>query len=98
MTYSTFDILSLKPEDTPDYMTDAWLGFILFAGGETLICEQFKKDTGLTFQAATSPLDQMIDKATGHDEHLIREFVLWVNKALWGPMDGPDGDTLPEEQ
>lgn len=98
MTDSTFDILSLLPKDTPDYMTDAWLGFVLFAAGEVQVCEQFKKDTGLVFKAATSPLDQMIDKATGHDEHLIREFVLWINKTLWGPINEPDGDTSPEEQ
>lgn len=98
MTDSTFDVLSLMPKDTPDYMTDAWLGFVLFAAGEEQICEQFKKDTGIAFKAATNPLDQIIDQATGHDELLLKEFVLWLNKTLWGPMDGSVGDTSPKEQ
>jgi hypothetical protein len=54
-------------------------------------------DTGLAFKTATSPLDQMIYSATGYDEHLLREFVLWIKKNVRGPISGPDGDNSPEE-
>lgn len=86
MTAPAFDLLSLRPADTPEYMTPAWLGLIRFALGDDDMLALFRVDTGETWKPASDPLGAMIDKATGADVAFLRKFVLWVNETLWGPL------------
>jgi len=82
-------ILALRPIDTPDYMTDAWIGCIQFAIGQPEIVEQFRRDTGLRWTLARNGFEQAIDTATGADRAFIEAFIKWANVNVWGPMDGP---------
>lgn len=79
----------LKPDDTPDEMTPAWLGCISWALGTPEVVEQFRKDTGLRCRPARSVLDRMVDEATGADRQFLEAFIKWVNVNVWGPVDGP---------
>lgn len=80
-------ILDLKPADTPAYMTQAWLDFIHWAIGTPEIIDQFRRDSGNYWQPAKTPIEQMIDDATGADRAFCIEFVKWLNVNIWGPCD-----------
>lgn len=85
-----FDLIDLKPQDTPDYMIPAWASCIHWASTERGILDAFLKDTGMSIVPATDPLSRMIDDATGKNDAIVKAFVLWVNDNVWGPIDGPD--------
>lgn len=87
MEYEQFDIESLRPADTPEYMTPMWLGSISWAIGDSETVEAFRKETGLQWNPAKTGIERMIDKATGADFEFIKAFVLWANINIWGPLD-----------
>jgi hypothetical protein len=78
------------PADVPEVMHCMWYGCLMWAASEPDILAWFKDDTGISYPAARSPLDAMIDKATGYDQSVCRRFVEWFNANVWGPWDGPD--------
>lgn len=80
----------LRPADTPEYMTPAWLGCVSWAIGKPEIVEAFRAETGNRWRPSPSPFDQMIDQATGADRDFIEAFIRWVNVNIWGPIDGPE--------
>lgn len=80
-------ILDLKPIDTPDYMTQAWIDFIRWASGTPALVSQFQHETGNYWQPGRTPIEQMIDEATGADRLFCVEFVKWLNTEIWGPCD-----------
>lgn len=79
-----FDIISLMPDDTPECMAFIWVACLRFAVGEQGIVEQFEKDTGNRYVAPRNGLEAAIDEATGLPQQVAREFILWVNKNIWG--------------
>lgn len=79
------DIEELRPADTPDYMTPAWLGCISWAIGDESVVAAFRQDTGLQWRPGRNGIDRMIDQATGAEQEFVRAFVLWVNVNVWGP-------------
>jgi len=88
-TREPFDITTLLPDDTPEYMLPTWLGCISYAISQERILEQFRQETGNRWKPASTVFGRMIDEACGIDKDFICEFVLWVNVNLWGPIDGP---------
>lgn len=74
------------PDDTPDYMAGAWIGCMQWAIGEPEIREEFEAETGHRYVAPRTPIDKMIDDATGHGTDYVAAFVEWANKNVWGPM------------
>ena len=84
LTKSELD--DLRPSDTPAYMHEAWIGCIIFAVQTPEIVAEFRQDTGLQWRPATSPIDRMIDEATGREKEFVVEFVKWVNVNLWGEI------------
>jgi hypothetical protein len=82
----------LRPSDTPEYMTPAWLGCISFALGQPELLQAFRADTGNHWTPASTGIDRLIDQATGADWQFIEAFILWVNDNVWGPLDGPADD------
>lgn len=83
---------ALRPADTPEHMTPAWIGCISWALGTPEIVAAFRADTGNRWTPGRSGFEQMIDKATGVDRDFIEAFIRWVNVNVWGPIDGvPDG-------
>ena len=85
MTHESFDILALRPADTPEYMTPAWLSCIWSVANEPNAAKLFLADTGM--KLSHTPIDQMIDQATGMDRKILEAFILWVNRTVWGPID-----------
>lgn len=89
------DILDYLPEGTPGYMAPAWLSALLFALETRSIMEAYTADTGDVFPTQKrTPLDTMIDEATGRDWHFLTEFVQWFNVHHWGDIneEEPDGN------
>lgn len=79
-----FDVLSLMPDDTPECMAYMWVGCLRFAAGEQGIVKRFEKETGIRYEAPRNGLEAAIDEATGLPQQVAREFILWVNKNVWG--------------
>jgi hypothetical protein len=67
-------------------MAQAWLGCLSWASRDADICARFKEETGKSafWMQRRTPLDAMIDKATGYEAIVISAFVDWVNTNLWG--------------
>lgn len=80
-------LLALKPADTPDYMTQAWVDFLRWAFGVKELIDQFRAETGNYWTPATTPIDQMIDNATGANREFCEEYIKWLNHNVWGPCD-----------
>jgi hypothetical protein len=81
-------------ETMPDdpLMALAWRDCLSWAVGEPEILGAFQRETGTAYAAPRTPLDRMIDKATGVEEHVARAFVKWFNANVWGE-DSPDAST-----
>ena len=52
----------------------------------------FVHDTGYTWTPGRSPLERMVDEATGRDRAIVKAFVRWVNVQVWGPIRLTDDD------
>ena len=50
------------------------------------ILEQYRIDTGDLWKPAKTPIDEMIDHATGREEAFVRAFVIWANVNIWGSL------------
>jgi hypothetical protein len=79
-------IEDLRPVDTPEYMTPAWLGCIHWAIGTPEIVDAFRRESGMAWTPARNGLDRMIDEATGVEKRFIEAFIEWANANIWGPM------------
>jgi hypothetical protein len=87
---------SLRPADTPEHMTPAWLGCIHWALGNEEIVSAFRADTGMRWRPATTPFDRMIDQAVGAERQFLEAFIRWVNVNVWGPVNPGEGSSTPE--
>ena len=86
-------------------MKDAFLGCAQWAIGSKDIWLRYKEDTGkdladLANLIPRSPIEAMIDKATGHTDNEIVAFLDWVAVELWGeeedePIDPKDAPQSP---
>jgi len=80
-------INELRPADTPEYMTDAWLSCIHWAISEPEIVAAFRRDTGNRWKPPVCGIDRLVDDATGTDRAFIESFIKWANVNVWGPID-----------
>lgn len=85
-------ILDLFPNNTPVYMTDAWLSCMHWAIGNKDILSKFREETGNKWTPASSPIYRAIDSSCGADWDFIKTFILWANDAVWG-----DPNEVPPE-
>lgn len=74
-------------------MAMAWRGCLEWACGHPEVLKAFEEETGTRYVAPRTPLDRMIDAATGADESVARAFVQWFNANIWGD----DSTPVPEE-
>lgn len=84
----------------PPLMAPAWYGSLRFALGRDDIMAAFREATGNQWKPARTPLDSMIDDATGASLAFIRAFAKWHNENIWGEVDGRPydlGDDMGEE-
>jgi hypothetical protein len=80
------NIEALRPADTPEYMTGAWLGCISYALGDPGVVALFRAETGNQWQPGLTAIDQAIDEATGADRAFFEAFIRWANVHVWGPL------------
>jgi hypothetical protein len=77
------DFITTYLPDNP-VMAYMWVGCLHWAIGYPDILAAFKADTGVSLTPARTPLDRMIDEATGADKAFIEAFVPWFHANVWG--------------
>lgn len=84
----------IPPNDTPEYMYEAYFSCFFWAIRFDPILHEFLKDTGRSIPKPPTPFEQMIDQATGFNPYkeFVHAFVPWFNQWVWGAMDGADDD------
>ena len=75
---------SITPDDP--IIAGAWGGFLRFAIGHDGILKRYKEETGKDLMAKLSPIEQMIDESTGHDEQTVFDFAKWATETMWGEV------------
>lgn len=80
-------------------MMPAWLGLVCWAAKMPDIVRDFEKDTGLNIMSllGRSPIDRMIDAATGYEGVLVTKWCDWVTVNLWGDGTDPETAQAPDE-
>lgn len=80
-----FNLLDHIP-DCP-VMGYMWVGCLKWAVSEPDIVARFQAETGVTI--GRTPLDRMIDAASGNDAAVVEKFVVWFGVNVWGDENGP---------
>jgi hypothetical protein len=78
--------MALSPSD--DSMLSAWLGCLHWALGEQEVRGAFYKASGLRWEPPRSPIERMVDEATGADGEYLVAFAVFVNREIWGEVAG----------
>jgi hypothetical protein len=65
-------------------MAIAWADCLRWAVTRSDIVEAFRRETGIVLVPVRSPLDRMIDAASGRDDEVGRRFLAWFNANVWG--------------
>lgn len=76
-----------SPENAMEWIQHAGFhDFAVYTIGQPQIIQQFKEATGndLTALVKASPLESMIDTATGRDTEMLSEFLEWLKVHYWG--------------
>lgn len=71
-------------------MAVAYRDCLLWATREPEIIEAFRREAGVAYRPARTPLDAMIDEATGAHKAIAEAFIAWFNVHVWGD-DVPAG-------
>ena len=79
-----FDLLALAPEGMPEQLLPAWVVFLQYALGTPEIVATYRRETGDSWEPGRTPIERMIDEATGRDVQFLRDVIPWVNHELWG--------------
>lgn len=76
----------------PDILMQvAWSDYLAFAVQSEEVKQAFERETGIAFPAVPeSPLDAMIDDATGYRDAVIRDFAYWATLTQWGEEGVPE--------
>ncbi len=74
----------------------SWFACVTHAIGEPSIRAQFKLDTGWDVDSVLmrTPIEKMVDKATGYEMMLMLKFFDWVTINIWGVEDGTQGNRV----
>lgn len=64
-----------------------WVAALCAAFSDPNMMRHFRDDTGCQWTPATSPIGQMIDKATGVEADVVDKFCAWFNENVWGDFD-----------
>lgn len=77
---------------TDPLMHGAWVGGLHHALGNPEILAAFRAETGNRWTPGRTPIETMIDEATGADRAFIMAFARWFNEHAWGEVDGRAGN------
>lgn len=56
---------------------------LMFCAKQSELVENFNRLTGYKLGEPRSPIDQMIDQATGLEDEAMREFISFVHEFVW---------------
>jgi hypothetical protein len=51
---------------------------------EPAILAAFRAASGCTFTPGRTPIDHMIDQATGRDREFVEQYIAWFLENVWG--------------
>ncbi len=64
--------------DRQAFHMQAFVDYVRFAAAQKDgIIDRFRAETGCAFVPGATPIDRMIDKATGRDREVVEAFVTW---------------------
>lgn len=80
---------TIKPFGSGDpLMESAFRDFVFFAWDQPEIRAEFEKETSMSLPPPNqSPIDSMIDEATGARGAVMVAFIEWIIREHWGPLD-----------
>lgn len=78
-------------------MMGAWASHLSAVAGMEDVVDEFEKDTGIDISKSfkRSPMEMMVDKATGFDRDLFIKWADWVTVNYWG-VHGQEHDFSEE--
>ncbi|WP_454915007.1 hypothetical protein [Xanthobacter sediminis] len=77
--------------DRDAFMAIAWRDFIKWASTEKDLVAQFNSETGRRFMVhPRSPLEALVDAATGRASDDAEAFIEWVTVNWWGLDEAPE--------
>ena len=68
-------------------MAQAYLDCLQWALGFDPILSEFRDATGTNWSPGQTPIDRMIDNATGAPTKFIETFIPWFDTNVWGDED-----------
>lgn len=75
-------------EPTDPLMALPWYDLLYYCLSEPECVAQFRADTGERWDPGRTPIEQMIDKATGREVVFFQAFARWMNQTQWGEENG----------
>lgn len=68
-------------------MQAAWYSALMHATGDPAMRDAFIAETGIAIPGApTTPMEKMIDDATGAKGEYLTAFIRWFNANVWGDL------------
>jgi hypothetical protein len=67
-------------------MAQAWVDCLRWSVTEPEMLAAFRADTGCDFTPGLTPIDRMIDEATGRQRAFVEQYVAWFNENIWGEV------------
>ena len=68
-------------------MVGSWFSCLQASMQQPEVLHAFRAETGCTYTPAVTPIDRMIDEATGRDKAYLLTFLAWFNVNVWGGLD-----------
>jgi hypothetical protein len=65
-------------------MAQAWVDCLRWSVTEPEILAAFRAATGSDYSPGATPIERMIDQATGRDREFVEQYVAWFNENVWG--------------
>jgi hypothetical protein len=65
-------------------MAQAWVDCLRWSVTEPAILAAFRAASGCTFTPGRTPIDHMIDQATGRDREFVEQYIAWFHENVWG--------------
>ena len=59
----------------------AFVGYVRWASGDSKMIDRFQAETGVVYHAPKTGLNAAIDKATGRNSAIARQFMQWCATA-----------------
>ena len=78
------------PADTPKIAHGMWAACLIWHFKQPEVRARFSAETGQHLSFSRTPIDQMIDDATGYQSDAIHAFGEWFNREIWGPWEAEE--------